>query len=646
MRKIKVTNKSYEPNNIIPNPKIDPAKSTYQICFNFYKSFDLFGKPVTLRFQGEDTYKSVVGATISLSIFAIMIGYFVYSLIFFVDRKTPIFSSVTEVSTSPEPINFNNYFLGHFTAGIAIQNNSAKRENLLGSLYNFNVSHIVKTNFVSFDDSNAEIIDCHDAFNSSSNSNQTYFSLFRMDHAQCFSLGAFSNNNISLSGTSITDSESYISIKINIIPENATILHTPNGAILYYYVNQNVFDINSSSKNISIHNSAFYSLMISKKMIKTYDLQLGNDTIIDYFDISKPNPSFILSYNQIWLDVDFNDDMSFEKAKTLLELNIKLARQKTTYTRKYTSVKEYLVDLIGIMNGIFMFGTIVGQKFNSILMKIDLINRSFSIISDTIEHKKDRSEPKMLTPDSRLNNISKDGRTVILNQKKEGLNDWRNKDKKSYVDNSKTADNYIEEKSKINFDDSPKHNLIDQNEKKYPEVQEMEEKIKNEFEKIQNPFRNNKKMIINKLKKFSPFEMSFWELIRMLIPCCHSHKVSSNNKIFDECGLYIESFFDIEKIIAIFREYQEFRTVVLSSEEYKVLFLLTKPKIEISVKNILLRKAQKVTVSDDININYIDFMRNINRMLKLKYLTNIEYNLLDLHRIEIEQEIKLTKNFN
>ena len=32
-----------------------------------------------------------------------------------------------------------------------------------------------------------------------------------------------------------------------------------------------------------------------------------------------------------------------------------------------------------------MFGTVVGQKLNAMFMKVDLINRSFSIVSDGIE---------------------------------------------------------------------------------------------------------------------------------------------------------------------------------------------------------------------------------------------------------------------
>ena len=67
-----------------------------------------------------------------------------------------------------------------------------------------------------------------------------------------------------------------------------------------------VFDTNSSTITIAKQNTAIHSFSISQKLIKTYILHLGNDTIIDYYDISKLNPSitYILSYKDLLMDVD------------------------------------------------------------------------------------------------------------------------------------------------------------------------------------------------------------------------------------------------------------------------------------------------------------------------------------------------------
>ena len=160
-----------------------------------------------------------------------------------------------------------------------------------------------------------------------------------------------------------------------------------------------------------------------------------------------------------------------------------------------------------------------------------------------------------------------------------------------------------------------------------------------EYGKIINPWYCDKKMKVKKDKKFTPFQMGFSDLVRMLIPCCQNTKIKNDKKIYEDCGLYIESFFDIQRIVGILSEYQELRTVVLSSEEYKILKLLTTPKIEINGEDINLRKSERFTVTKDMNQNFIDFKYAINKLVRTKHLSGIEYSLLDLHKLDLKNEL-------
>jgi hypothetical protein len=54
-----------------------------------YKSIDLFGQSVSFTWQGEDQYKTTLGASISWIIMIIMLAYTIFRLHFLVNRYAP-----------------------------------------------------------------------------------------------------------------------------------------------------------------------------------------------------------------------------------------------------------------------------------------------------------------------------------------------------------------------------------------------------------------------------------------------------------------------------------------------------------------------------------------------------------------------------
>ena len=639
--------------NLVAPSSIDDLKIKLQEGINFYKSFDLFGQPVTLRYQGDDNYKSVVGATISMSIFGLMLAYFVWSFIIFLNRGSPIFSSVSELLPSPNNITFNNNIMlnSSMTAGLQIINNKGNKlgsfDDLLHSMFAFNVSMVTKSDLE--EEKNpplADNISCIDGFSQKNAQNKSYYDLFKMGSrkSSCFRIDKFNKIPGILTGTDISSSQTYIKIVVYLInpAKDNSNSNLSNGATVYFYYNQKIFDSNSSTKDIAINNTAYYVIPISTSLQKSVNLEIQNNSIIDYFDIGKSDPTaiYLLSYGDMTQEINYRnittsdeDNNDSINSTPLLYIYIKLAKTKTTFTRKYVNVKEYAVDLSSIMNAIFMFGTIVGRRFNAMLMKVALINSSFNIISNGEEEQK--KDEIRLNLDPKIADDSKSARTDDPTKNPQLKKTFNTTDKKNAGQNSTILKE--DDKSNLDLKEEKKEDFFNEEEEERLKQLQRED-YQMEYGKIINPWYCDRKMKIKKDKMFTPFEMGAGELIRMLIPCCQNTKIKNNKKIYEDCGLYIESFFDIQRIVGILREYQELRTVVMSADEYKILKLLTTPKIEIKGEEIKLKKIERFSISNDMNKNFLDFKIAINKLIRNKHLSGIEYSLLDLHKLDISQD--------
>ena len=57
-----------------------------------FKSFDIFGQKPKLTWRGEETYKTLWGAAVSILITSLLTGYFIYRIIYMVWRMDPTFA--------------------------------------------------------------------------------------------------------------------------------------------------------------------------------------------------------------------------------------------------------------------------------------------------------------------------------------------------------------------------------------------------------------------------------------------------------------------------------------------------------------------------------------------------------------------------
>lgn len=72
-----------------------------------YKSVDLFGQGVSLTWNGEDTFKTTVGASLSWLIMAVMAAYTFYRLYYMAARLNPTITKTSLIKGPDEDLPFS-----------------------------------------------------------------------------------------------------------------------------------------------------------------------------------------------------------------------------------------------------------------------------------------------------------------------------------------------------------------------------------------------------------------------------------------------------------------------------------------------------------------------------------------------------------
>jgi hypothetical protein len=673
-RNINVTQREYKSNlNVDEAQKVAGLKKAGDKIYGILKKLDLFGKPINLRYNGNDNFTSLIGAFVSIAVLGVIVLFFGYSLGVFLGRKAPTYSSISETKSIPDDLDLSSITEPiDFTVGLDIfdQNNS-------GSVFDPTIFSLdIKRVFMSMnkvtEEQTYDYIDvpCNSSYFFSKKldklpkgieqegKNLTYYDFFKMsdnqgnDTAICFPLNKMNDtrNNVIvptvLSGTDTSDTREYVQISIGIC-KNGTLdagqkcqtLEEIKQKIDYYnvrfYFTQHVFVANDSLQNPVVNSTTFFNFPIQKYFRKTYNLNVQKNKVLDSWNLLSTNftQQNIFSFSGQDIAIDFIQE-GVMVDKELLVIIIKIDNVTNTYIRKFTNIKDFFIGVVGILNGIMAGGAGFGKFINGMLLKVDLINRSFYLIENDSGVKKVNGEGE-----------KKIGGSLISGPKNQEMTNLKNVENLDPPFDNKSIDKtnrtLLKEKEKdvnvtlhrINTKGSEK------NEENLPDGSGGEKSPEDEPSKpkgnILNPYYNDQTLILPTInKKFNKFKMSFAELIMKLLPCFKSKNLIVKKKIFEDCGAIIESFFDIERIVGILREYQDLRNVVLSQEEYAILKQLTTPKVEINDDQIHIKKVEKINVNEkQLKKGYQQFVQSINRMIKTPYITPIENNLLEIHRM-------------
>jgi hypothetical protein len=512
--------------------------------------------------------------------------------------------------------------------------------------------------------------------------NQSFYDIYKMSTAICFRFDEFlstegdSTDSLELSGTDVAENEDYVSITIGAC-DNTTVsppgscasidkikTRMDRGIVRFYFTDQQ-FITNDTISSPVVNSTAYYKFTIQQYFSKSISAYVQNTTVYDYYNVlqAQPKPKFIFSYSSVTTDLNFvnTDEFGFYD---FVDINVKVDTYTTIYTRKFMNIKDFFISIVGILNGMWAGGTAVGRILNGMLLRIDLINKSFFLIED--------DNSGIRSPNDKTSNIDKNkiGKTkdfelISLKDKTDrgGGETAKNLNKDTTLDKiDKSNITLLDNKDNVDEGKSRKHLSMSKISEKDKEQaietlkQNIEEDEENERRKhendnyniehgmIVNPWFNDPKLILsNKPKKFSKFRMDLYELIYQMLPCCKNKKLLGKKKIFEDCGAIIEAFFDIERIIGSIREYQEFRNVVLSKKEYQILKQLTTPKIEIIDDEVIIKKAEKLNISEkELKKSWGEFVVNINKLVKAPYLTHNEYNLVEIHKMNL----RLDENHN
>jgi hypothetical protein len=650
-RNIKVTQKEYKPNlqhNVIQGQsKLAKAGESF---LKFYLLFDLFGMPITLRYKGNDNFRSAVGATLSLSVLGCIVLFFGYSAIVFLGRQSPVFSIMSTNNPIPDPINLNNFSLPlDWTVGFDVFDKHGKTSMFSTKFFSFDVKKMVKSGGQIDESKNEKVINvpCSSSYAFNQNvtgqakmfikdNSTTYYDYFKMksketgeETANCFLLNIFNdterNINVSniLSGTDATENAEFISISLRICnkAENDDCLPTEDiskyisDLSVRLYITQQAFVANETLKTPVVNSTVLFTFKIQQYFSKTIDLFLQKNEVRDSWNILSTKSTYtdLFSYSSNKeLGIDFVEK-GVDITKELLVINLKADPVSISFERKFPNIKDFFINIIGILNGIWAGGMGLGKFFNSLLLKVDMINQSFFLIENPPTNEL-REVPNFNSEKPKIQEL------VPIKNKESKPDDNRSIDK--------TDRNLIkeEEKTKIKQDHENSFGLDQKPQKDLLEG--------GTAGKLTNPYYNDDRLVLpTKTKKFKRFKMDFGELLLKLLPC-RSKNLTIKKKIFEDCGQIIESYFEIERIVAVLMEYPDFRNVVLSQDEYVILKQLTTPQIEIIDEEVKIKKAEKAAKDEkQLMKNYSSFIQFINKLIKTPYLSPIESNLLEIHRI-------------
>ena len=72
-----------------------------------FKSFDLFGQQISLTWNGEDQYKTTIGATLSTAIWVVMLAYTIMRFTDMVTRSNPSIAKYSLIRLPEEDLPFS-----------------------------------------------------------------------------------------------------------------------------------------------------------------------------------------------------------------------------------------------------------------------------------------------------------------------------------------------------------------------------------------------------------------------------------------------------------------------------------------------------------------------------------------------------------
>jgi hypothetical protein len=92
---------------VIQNERRSKQNNWSKVAKENYKILDYFGQPIHLTWKGKREYRTMLGATLSIALFVIMLVYSGYRLSYMFNRQNPNVSKTTLIRLPKDDLEYN-----------------------------------------------------------------------------------------------------------------------------------------------------------------------------------------------------------------------------------------------------------------------------------------------------------------------------------------------------------------------------------------------------------------------------------------------------------------------------------------------------------------------------------------------------------
>ncbi|KAL4473869.1 hypothetical protein ABPG74_022733 [Tetrahymena malaccensis] len=465
------------------------------MCFKYLNKFDMFGSRISLRFKGEQTYKSRLGSTVTLCIFGIITFRLIQIIISIHERKNPILTYQERQVDNPAQFIANSVT---FPFAFAMQDPVTKNYYVDESIYT--VQAILMQKYLVFNQdiqqyvtvwNNTEIpVHRCTKENFQNQQNSQYYLKLNYTNMYCFPPDA----QISIQG----DFPSPILQQIKFTLQQCQNNCKSSQELDYYLMKSGIgLQLSDSYVDSTIKENPFkmYSRdmywPISKLMPKDVFINIRNNYV--YSDFGWFTSDII---TQVFPSYSFYEDFVYpaEFQNYYLSVTIRLEKQKeNVYQRSYPKFTDVIAQIGGFSQSFLAIGFIICSNFSQLQLNQQIINSIFKYDETITDQKKQQKQTDM--------NIS------YRNMKWQQLKTGENGDFLESL-NKKKKRNVSPQQQKIQQENNQSKQIIQQQLIQNKQIQKQENE-QNKLQKIEANLNtaslNNSKNLSQQQQKLSQF---------------------------------------------------------------------------------------------------------------------------------------------
>lgn len=358
----------------------------------FFKIFDIYSRPVQLRFQQSPIFQTVLGGIISLILYIIFLGIFIYLYVDVSQKNNQQITTYYSRYANPPSYNLtyslkevdyeNNqdqaYFFYSFAFIDSVKNIQLQKKQIDELFYlEVLLNERNKTTGITNVLKQYVMQECVQVLKSEL---ETELANPLLNHSLCLN-----SSIVSVEGDFVSQIYRYLSVKIKKCSENKTAtcktdLEMTNAfsyiQVVFLYTD---FKYNPSKKSGSPIDYVVNRLNVdmSSKIYQKFDFFISKLAFESYDDVYR---FWAKTFEQPILSVNRINRSIAPPGKSIAAYYLRSEYNYKKSTRMYKSIIDLLAQIGGIWRVIFIIGAIVMVPLNKKLMQVAIANRLFNIL--------------------------------------------------------------------------------------------------------------------------------------------------------------------------------------------------------------------------------------------------------------------------